>query len=50
MPDLCMCVCVPVCLSIVAWPAWMSLIVPVRPSDNAGGQRVMNPGQGDSDK
>lgn len=30
--------------------AWMSLIVPVRPSDNAGGQIGMKPEQGDSDK
>lgn len=30
--------------------AWMSLIVPVRPSDNAGGQRGMKPERGDSDK
>lgn len=30
--------------------AWMSLIVPVRPSDNAGGQIGMKPERGDSDK
>lgn len=29
---------------------WMSHIVPVRPSDIAGGQRGMEPEQGDSDK
>ncbi len=33
-----------------AGSAWMSLIVPVRPSDNAGGQIGMKPEQGDSDK
>lgn len=40
-----------VCMFLcVVGAAWMSLIVPVRPRDNAGGQRAMNPGQGDSDK
>lgn len=29
---------------------WMSCIVPVRPSDIAGGQRGMEPERGDSDK
>lgn len=29
---------------------WMSHIVPVRPSDIAGGQRGMEPERGDSDK
>lgn len=29
---------------------WMSHIVPVRPTDIAGGQRGMEPERGDSDK
>lgn len=42
----CVCVC-------VGWGegfCWMSHIVPVRPSDIAGGQGRMEPERGDSDK
>lgn len=51
--SLCVCVCVCMCLCIYDRGGrfgWMSHIVPVRPSDIAGGQRGMEPERGDSDK
>lgn len=52
---VCVCdhVCVCMCLCIYDRGGrfgWMSHIVPVRPSDIAGGQRGMEPERGDSDK
>lgn len=49
------CVCVYVCMCLCIYDrggrsGWMSHIVPVRPSDIAGGQRGMEPERGDSDK
>lgn len=46
-----MCVCMCLCMYDGGGRfGWMSHIVPVRPSDIAGGQRGMEPERGDSDK